>query len=198
MKNLLLFSLFVFTVACSQNSMQNKEAITYLNAPVDYRSLGLFNGTDNFEYVSNDDSVSFKYGDIEISKMPNKEDVGEAIQVFKNGQYFNIGGDAAYFKGIINNLMIIEESTSSMSLVRIIDLLNMSEIFAESGMELRLIDKSLQFMQEVNIEDPAKRPVCPEELMEYPDQIGFAEMVFFDFSTRKLIRSGQFKCLYIE
>ncbi|MBM77693.1 MAG: hypothetical protein CL846_04365 [Crocinitomicaceae bacterium] len=158
--------------------------------------------TDLYELTINEENKIYDYQSYQITTTTHKETNGHVITIVnvKDQSTFTIGEDwGRYFKGLIDNYMIIDQGTGQMRDLTIYDLSNQKIIF-ENGYvdELKVVNNQIHFFNQVEIKKEANKPKCPQRLIDIGYGIGYVEKLIYDMDKNKLYRTKKFECKYFE
>jgi len=138
-----------------------------------------------------------------VNTTPKIGEVGEIITVFnkESNSIFTVGDEewAFYFYDLIDNYLIVEQTTGAVGGLIIYDLNSQETIFEHSYMgDLVTLNNKIHFKYEVEIENESEKPECSQVIIDIGYGICYLEDLFYDLYENKFIRTGQYECSYCE
>jgi hypothetical protein len=133
--------------------------------------------------------------------VPKRPETGEIVHVFnkKNRYTFSINEGPSYFKGLIENYLILDIGTSSERVIEIYNLDTKKIVFkSDYCSNLIIVNKTIHFWSRVDIKDVSKKPKCSPKFNPAENEIGFIEERIFNFKSLQLTKTGNYECTQFE
>ena len=149
------------------------------------------------------DKTVFDNKSYKVNTTPKIGEVGEIITIFnkESNSTFTVGEEewAFYFYDLIDNYLIIDQTTAAAGGLIIYDLNSQKTIFEHSYMgNLVTLNNKIHFKYEVEIESESEKPECPQIIIDIGYGICYLEELVYDLYENKFIRTGQYECSYCE
>ena len=149
------------------------------------------------------DKTVFDNKSYKVNTTPKIGEVGEIITIFnkESNLTFIVGEEewAFYFYDLIDNYLIVDQTTGVAGSLIIYDLNSQKKIFEHSYMgSLVVLNNKINFKYEVEIESESEKPECPQVIIDIGYGICYLEELFYDLYKNKFIRTGQYECSYCE
>lgn len=185
----------------SESDDKNSSPQTSSSAPIDEIASDplkdLATGSETCTVLKINDSTVFTYANYKIATQPDSGNPGERIWIFNNNTWHHLACDEAYFKGLINNYIILDYGTSTVRGLEVRDLTNDSLVFSESYYDdLHVENSKIHFWAQVE-PDANNRPNCEVDSSSGLTA-GYVEDQYFDIKTLTSSHSGIIKCYMFE
>lgn len=206
MKKLVLFVFTLSVFAACQNTTKPVENTSAAATKVikqltteDFAKLDLLDKTDNCDALQSTDSTVFKYANVTVTRIPNKDMPSEIVRVLKDGKTTTFSEEVVYFKGIIGDCLILDLGTSTIRDVMVYDLKTMKmTVKNEYVEELKIENQMIVLKAEVKIADITKKPKCPKEDKATGLRQGFVEEKHIDLATFQVINTRKYECALFQ
>ena len=149
------------------------------------------------------DKTVFDNKSYKVNTTPKNDEVGDIITIFnkESNSIFIVGEEewAFYFYDLIDNYLIIDQTTGAVGGLIIYDLNIQKIIFEHSYMgDLVTLNKKFYFKYEVEIESESEKPECPQIIIDIGSGICYLEELVYDLDENKYFPTGQYECSYCE
>ncbi|UOB19079.1 hypothetical protein [Abyssalbus ytuae] len=122
------------------------------------------------------------------------------IEIFNHQNHLINSFDGFFFMGMVKEqYVILDEGTGASRNILLYDTKSKKTVLNDSYYgELQLIKNELIYFDEVFLNNALEKPECPEEVLEFPDNIGYAEKHIFNFDTLTVSETGTYICIFVE
>lgn len=193
----------VFTYSCKNSSSNNNVKDTVAKTVTSSTTTGGMDADTSSKTgpKSNNDSVVLNTEFYQVTTKPNKDEPGEHIAVYNKAtkQSFAITGDN-YFVDLKSHYILTEAGTAAnYRSFSVYDLTSLQIVFSgQYETDLNLQKNRVSFKTAVTLTDPALKPKCSPEQQIPLDNLGYIEQQYFNLTTKKLQKTGQYECWYFE
>ena len=159
---------------------------------LDFNDQGLLANTEVPKMYANKDTITFEYQSITVRKVNNnKGDAGQWIQLTNKRNSIELTDEAAYFIGVVGNVVLIDIGTSNVRDIKAYDVQSMNEAFSYTYYgALQLKGSMLKFKTDPEDENTSFQ--CKSE-----DDIP-VQQISINTKTQKAIYSTKIDCIYAE
>ena len=163
----------------------------------------LAKNSDSFTCLDYGDSIIYSYENYTVKTSPHPEYNGSIIEIryHKYGSKVIVGKEnSAFFMGLYGDNAIIDAGTGQIRQLTILDAIVTDRTYFKDSYvnDLRIENGFLYLEQPIEEEYVNPKPECPEKFKGMEDYIGYVGVYQYDFKSKSLAFTGEYKCEYFE
>lgn len=188
--------------SCRNKTSEQSEQISEDRiSPVEPETVGLIKGTDSPMYDPYSCEANYIFGNIEICSDNHSENNGNVLTVvnYSTDSKFKIGEqEGCFFKGMINDKIIVDTGTSNVRGLVIYDLSG-KLLFETTYMnDLNIDGDFLIYWTPFDIDYVQTKPDCADSWEHGETTLGFIAEYKLDLKNMMTNSTGEIDCQYME